>query len=185
MSVHSYDALVKAHRGTSKYMRDRREASKRVKQIREKSGPRSMEWVQSALFLYAAKKYGLARDLRRALWAYTSAMVVKLEEFVSNSDKFAPGDTLDDKYHWTALQLRSAIRTHMKLLDMFKDEVIQLPDMDDVGKGISRITHRPSYADDYEAMTYMISDYGRYNPEVVDLLPKKDDPDVATGLPQE
>lgn len=174
-NVKAYADAVAANRGASKYIKARRAASKRAKQIREKSGPNSMEWVQSALFLYAVKKHGLHKDVRKAIWAYTSAMIVKLEEWVSNADKIAQRENIQDSFHWVALQLRSAVRNHMKLIDMFKDEVIVAPEVTPEGRRICGITHNPSRNDDYAAMTYIVDDFKRDNPDAIDILPEKDE----------
>lgn len=175
MTATAYAEAVKFNKGASRYIKSRREASRRAKQIREMNGPSSMEWVQSALFLYASKKYGLRDDLRKALWAYTSAMVVKLEEFVTNAEKIASRENIADSFHWTALQLRSAIRTHMKLLDMFKGEVVEIPEATSEGKSIHKIVHRPSDADSFESISNLLTDFSHNNPEASHLMPKPDE----------
>lgn len=175
MYASKYVEAVTYNRQASKYINARRDARKRSKQIHDMSGPASMEWVQSALFLYAARANGLKFDLQKALWAYTSAMVVKLEEFVTNYEKIAQKNNVEDAYHWTALQLRACIRNHMKLLEMFKDEVIQLPDVSEAGWNIQRITHRPRKGEADDAMSYMLTDFKKNNPDAKDIVPKKDD----------
>lgn len=170
-----YEEMLEFNKGMSKYLSDRREASKRVKQIRDKSGPRSMEWVQSALFLYACKKNGLDKDLKRAIWSYTSALIVKLEEYVTAAEKIASRDNIEDSFHFVALQLRASIRNHMKLLEMFKDDTITVPLNIKEGRQLCAVTHKPSNRDDYEAMSYMIGEFRQKNPGIDDILPQKDD----------
>ena len=162
------------NQGASQYIKARRDARERTKQIQEKNGPASMEWVQSALFLYACKKYGLDKDLKKAIWAYTSAMVVKLEEFVTNVEKIAERKNIADSFHWAALQLRATIRNHMKLLAMYKDEEVELPPMTQEGKVIRGITHHPTQKDTYEAMSYLLTEFRQKNPDAESVLPKKD-----------
>lgn len=175
MSASKYAEAVTYNRSAAKYIKARRDARSRAKQINEMSGPASMEWVQSALFMYAAKKCGFRSDLKKALWAYTSAMVVKLEDFVTNYEKIAERNNIKDAYHWTALQLRAAIRNHMKLLEMFKDEVVQLPEVTSEGRRICGITHHPHTTDSIESMNYIITDFKSNNPEAADICPKPDD----------
>lgn len=175
ISASKYADAVAFNRGAAKYIKARREARKRARQIKERSGPASMEWVQSALFMYAAKKNGFKRDLRKALWAYTSAMVIKLEDFITNYEYIASKHNVDDAYHWTALQLRAAIRNHMKLLDMFKDEVIELPEITTEGCKVRSITHYPKDREVKEAMDFMITDYRMNNPDAADIMPKPDE----------
>jgi hypothetical protein len=163
------------NKGCSQYITARKKARERSRQIREKNGPQSMEWVQSALFLYACKKYGLSKDLKRAIWAYTTAMVVKLEKFVADSEKIASREGIADTFHWVALQLRAAIRQHTKLLDMFKDEDVEIPPLSKEGSCISGITHHPTDKDTDEAVTYVLTDFKQQNPEAEHLLPKKDE----------
>ena len=162
------------NKGASQYIKARRDARERTKQIKEKNGPASMEWVQSALFLYACKKHGLDKDLKRAIWAYTSAMVCKLEEFVTNAEKIAERENIADSFHWAALQLRATIRNHMKLLEMFKDEEISIPPMTQEGKVIRGMTHHPTQKDNYEAMNYVLGEFKQKNPDAESVLPKKD-----------
>lgn len=163
------------NQGASQYIKARRDARERTKQLREKNGPRSMEWVQSALFLYACKKHGLDKDLKKAIWAYTSAMVVKLEEFVTTAEKVAERENIADSFHWVALQLRAAIRNHMKLLNMYKDEEVEIPPVTHEGKVISGMTHCPTQKDTYEAMSYLLTEFRQKNPDAVDVMPKKDE----------
>lgn len=174
ISASKYAEAVAFNRGVARYIKSRREAQRRAKQINDMSGPSSMEWVQSALFMYAVKKNGLKKDLRKALWAYTSAMIVKLEEFVTNYEKMAQRKNVADAYHWTALQLRFAIRNHMKLLDMFKDEVIQVPEPTIEGNRIRGVTHTPRKDDAQEAMNYILTDFRINNPDTADIVPKPD-----------
>lgn len=175
MSAKKYAEARAFNIGASKYIKARRQARERARQIREKIGPQSMEWVQSALFLYACKKNRLEKDLRRAIWAYTSAMVTKLEDFVTNAEKVAQRENIADSFHWVALQLRSAVRTHMKLLDMFKDEEIVIPPVTSAGRDIRNIVHRPNDRDSYESMSYMLTTFRQKNPEAESLVPKSDD----------
>lgn len=174
MSASKYAEAVTYNKQASKYIKSRREARKRAKQIHDMAGPASMEWVQSALFLYAVKANGLKFDLQKALWAYTSAMVVKLEEFVTNYEKIAEKNNIQDAYHWTALQLRACIRNHMKLLEMFKDETIQLPKGTYKGWCIQRTTHKPIKGESDEAMNYILTDFKQNNPEASHLIPEPD-----------
>jgi len=174
MSAKKYAEAREFNRGCSSYIKARREARERARQIREKNGPQSMEWVQSALFLYACKKHGLDKDLKRAIWAYTTALVVKLEDFVTNAEKIAEREGIADSFHWAALQLRYATRVHMKLLDMFKDENIEIPQVTKEGRCISGITHNPHDKDSFESMSYMLSEFRQKNPEAESVLPQKD-----------
>lgn len=162
------------NRTNAKYIKARHAARERARQIREKNGPNSMEWVQSALFLYAVRKHGLHDDLRRAIWAYTSAMVVKLEDILTRADRMMQRGDIDDSYHWTALQLRAAIRNHMKLLDMFKDEEITVPPPTQEGTRVCGITHSPTDRDSSGSMDYMLTEFRQRNPDADDVLPKKD-----------
>lgn len=175
MSAKKYAEARAFNIGASRYIKARRQARERARQIREKIGPQSMEWVQSALFLYACKKNRLEKDLRRAIWAYTSAMVTKLEDFVTNAEKVVQRENIADSFHWVALQLRSAVRTHMKLLDMFKDEEIVIPPVTNAGRDIRNIVHRPNDRDSYESMSYMLTTFRQKNPEAESLVPKPDD----------
>lgn len=175
MSVKSYADACAFNRGCSNYIKARRDARNRARQIRAMNGPASMEWVQSALFMYAVKKHGLVKDLRRAIWAYTSALVLKLEDLVTNTERIAERDGIADTFHWMALQLRAAIREHMKLLDMLKDsEPVNVPEVTTEGRRIAGITHYPTDKDSYESMSYIISEYSRQNPDAEPFMPKKD-----------
>lgn len=174
MSAKKYFEAYEFNKGVSKYIKARRTARERARQIREKCGPASMEWVQSALFLYACRKHGLSKDLKRAIWAYTSALVMKLEDFVTNAEKIARRENIADSFHWTALQLRAAMRAHMELLKMFKDVEIKTPPVTQEGRRISGITHKPTDDDSEAAMTYMLTEYRQRNPDVGSLLPRKD-----------
>ena len=118
--------------------------------------------------------HGLDKDLKRAIWAYTSAMVCKLEEFVTNAEKISERENIADSFHWAALQLRATIRNHMKLLEMFKDEEISIPPMTQEGKVIRGMTHHPTQKDNYEAMNYVLGEFKQKNPDAELVLPKKD-----------
>lgn len=170
----SYAQFKRDARKTSQYITARHEASRRSREIREKSGPASMEWMQSALFLYACKKHHLDNDVRKAIWAYTSALIVKLEDLMTSADKLVKAEKVDDAYHWVALQLRSAIRSHMKLLEMFKGEDIVVPQVTEEGRDIRNVTHRPKDKDANEAMNYAIGEFRMKNPNANPILPKKD-----------
>ena len=162
--------------GTSRYIKSRREALRRSKQIKEKNGPASMEWVQSALFLYACKKYGLRNDLRRALLAYTSSMIVKLEEVLTQADRIASRDNTVDSYLWAAKQLRWAINKHLTILEtMQKEKDIVIPKPTKQGAGIQRIVSRPSKRDSFDSMTYIVGEFKDKNPDAVDVIPKRDE----------
>lgn len=174
MSAKRHAELRDITRGSSKYIKARREATRRAKQIREMNGPNSMEWVQSALFLYACRKNKLDKDLKKAIWAYTSALIVKLEDFVTNAEKIAERQNIADSFHWVALQLRAAIRNHMKLLQMFKDEEIEVPPVTNVGRDLRNTTHIPSDKDSREAMTYLLTTYRQKNPDAEPVMPQKD-----------
>lgn len=174
MSAKKFAEAHAFNQGCSKYIKARRVARERARQIREKNGPRSMEWVQSALFLYACKKHKLDKDMRRAIWAYTSALVVKLEEFVTNAEKVAERENIADSFHWVALQLRYAVRQHMKLLDMFKDEEISIPPVTHEGKCVCGITHSPTDKDSNGSMDYMLTTFRQKNPDAAHLAPKED-----------
>lgn len=175
MSAKKFSEAFAFNRGCSQYIKARREARNRAKQIREMNGPASMEWVQSALFLYAAKKQGLDKDLRRAIWAYTSALVLKLEDLVTNTERIAEREGIADTFHWVALQLRAAVREHMKLLEMFNDsDPVDVPPPTPVGTAIKNVVHRPTPKDDYEAMSYMLTEFKQKNPGAESVLPKKD-----------
>lgn len=175
MSAKKFADAFAFNKGCSQYIKARREARNRAKQIREMNGPASMEWVQSALFLYAAKKNGLEKDLRRAIWAYTSALVLKLEDLVTNTERIAEREGIADTFHWVALQLRAAVREHMKLLEMFKDsDPVEIPPPTTDGIDIKNVVHRPAPKDDYEAMTYLLGEFKQKNPGAEPYLPKKD-----------
>ena len=138
MSAKKFAEAHAFNQGVSRYIKARREAAKKARQIREKNGPLSMEWVQSALFLYAVKKNGLEKDLRKALWAYTSAMIIKLEEVVTSAERIASREGIADPFHWVALQLRAAIREHSKLLSMMSGDVVEVPPVNSTGKDIRK-----------------------------------------------
>jgi len=174
MSAKRHAELRDITRGSSKYIKARREVTRRAKQIREMNGPNSMEWVQSALFLYACRKNKLDKDLKKAIWAYTSALIVKLEDFVTNAEKIAERQNIADSFHWVALQLRAAIRNHMKLLQIFKDEEIEVPPVTNVGRDLRNTTHIPSDKDSREAMTYLLTTYRQKNPDAEPVMPPKD-----------
>lgn len=164
------------NKGCSQYIKARREARKRSAQIRDMSGPASMEWVQSALFLYAVRKFKMHREMKRAIWAYTSALILKLETFVTNSEKIAEREGVADSFHWVALQLRAAVRQHMKLLELFKDEEqIEVPPVTDNGRKICGIVHKPKDSDSAEAMNYMLSGFRQKYPDTEPFMPKPDD----------
>ena len=85
-------------RKAAKYIHERKIAAVKAEQIRERSGPASMEWMQSALFLYAARKEGMQDDLKKALWAYTSAMIHKLELILTDAEHIAKSKDIEDTY---------------------------------------------------------------------------------------
>lgn len=175
MSAKKFAEAHAFNQGVSRYIKARREAAKKARQIREKNGPLSMEWVQSALFLYAVKKNGLEKDLRKALWAYTSAMIIKLEEVVTSAERIASREGIADPFHWVALQLRAAIREHSKLLSMMAGDVVEVPPVNSTGKDIRNVTHRPTPKDSYESMSYLLTGFRKRNPDAEPYLPQKDE----------
>lgn len=93
---------------------------------------------------------------------------------MTSADKLVKAEKVDDAYHWVALQLRSAIRSHIKLLEMFKGEDIVVPQVTEEGRDIRNVTHRPKDKDANEAMNYAIGEFRMKNPDANPILPKKD-----------
>lgn len=140
--------------------RQQNRARERAKRIRERSGPDSMEWIQSALFLYVAHENGLGKDLQRAVWAYTAAMIDKLEELLTEASHIVGAEDIAETYRWTAMQLRVAIGRHLQLLKMFEGEKdVAVPPVDKAGKAIVRAVHEPTPKDTEDAARYLQKDF--------------------------
>ena len=155
-----------------------RRAADRARHIRERSGPDSWEWVQSALFLYAAHQEGLGGDLRRAIWAYTAAMVDKLERILTESGHIVGAQDLAEEYRWTARQLRVAITKHLGLLKMFEGEPdVTLPPVTGEGKEAERLVHSPTGEDAAAALHYVKGEFKQKHPGYDAVIPKAD-PDL-------
>lgn len=135
-----------------------------------------MEWVQSALFLYAAHQEGLGDDLHQAIWAYTAAMVDKLERILTDAQHILGAEDIADEYRWAAKQLRVAIARHLGLLKMFEGQPdVILPAATDQGKRIVAKVHQPSMEDSQAAVDYMHRDFKRQHPGYDAVIPA--DPD--------
>lgn len=133
-----------------------RVAAERAKRIRERSGPDSLEWIQSSLFLYAAYQEGLKKDLHQAVWAYTAAMIDKLEYILTDAKMILGAEDIVKEYEWVAKQLRVAIARHMKLLKMFEgEEDVKVPEVTEAGKHIVEKVHNPSDEDATESIKYI------------------------------
>lgn len=171
VSARNYANAKAMFASTAKYIKSRREASRRSREIREMVGPHSMEWVQSALFLYACKKYKL--DVRQALMAYTSALILKLENVLTDADRVAKRLDQPDSFKWVASQLRWAINKHTKLIDAMGTDIL-VPPISDTGTAIKNLVHRPSDKDTNEMMNYMVGEFKQKNPDAVSVLPRKD-----------
>ena len=147
-------------------------AAERAKRIRERSGPDSLEWIQSALFLYAAFQEGLQNDLHRAIWAYTAAMIDKLENILTDAKLILGSGDMVKEYEWAAKQLRVAIARHLKLLKMFEgEEDVKVPAADDAGKRIVQKVHDPSGKDAAKAIRYIQGDFKPKHPGYSAVIP--------------
>lgn len=110
--------------------------------------PDSMEWVQSALFLRTVKKLKLHKDIRRAIYAYTSAMVESLENILTRTDVMAREQDTYEAYKWAAEKLRIAINKHLRLMSKLEEmEGLMLPPADEAGKKLAQATNRPDKED--------------------------------------
>lgn len=171
VSARNYANAKAMFASTAKYIKSRREASRRSREIREMVGPHSMEWVQSALFLYACKKHKL--DVRDALMAYTSALILKLESVLTDADRIAKRLDQPDSFRWVANQLRWAINKHTKLIDTMNADIL-VPPISETGTDIKNIVHRPTDKDANEMMNYMVGEFKQKNPEAHSVLPRMD-----------
>lgn len=160
-------------RKAAKYIHERKIAAVKAEQVRERSGPASMEWMQSALFLYAARKEGMQDDLKKALWAYTSAMIHKLELILTDAEHLAKSKDIEDTYRWCATQLRVAITRHLKLLEWAEGDIL-VPRADNISHHIQGTVHKPTATQANDAITYMVGEYKMANPDAAGILPKKD-----------
>ena len=132
----------------------------RTKRIRERSGPDSLEWVQSALFLYAAHQEGLGDDLHKAIWAYTAAMIERLEHILTEAEYITGAQDIAEEYRWAAKQLRVAITRHLQLIKMFEREGdVTVPAPTPAGEHIEEMVHRPQDTDTAQALKYIATDF--------------------------
>ena len=149
-----------------------RVAAERAKRIRERSGPDSLEWIQSSLFLYAAYQEGLKKDLHQAVWAYTAAMIDKLEHILTDARLILGSDDIVKEYEWAAKQLRVAIARHLKLLKMFEgEEDIRVPAVTEAGERIVERVHRPSDQDATDAVKYVHQKFKCEHPGYSAVIP--------------
>lgn len=149
-----------------------RVAAERAKRIRERSGPDSLEWIQSSLFLYAAFQEGLGKDLHQAVWAYTVAMIDKLEHILTDAKLILGSDDIVKEYEWAAKQLRVAIARHLKLLKMFEgDEDIRVPAPSEAGEHIVQKVHNPSNGDARDALKYIKREFKKDHPGYSAVIP--------------
>ena len=147
-------------RRTYRSTRQQREAAERAKRIRERSGPESMEWIQSALFLYVARKEHLEKALHEAVWAYTAAMIDKLEHILTEAEYITGAKDIAEEYRWAAKQLRVAIARHLKLLQAFEGkEDVTVPEASDAGKHFVEKVHHPEDEDVFAAIRYIWTEY--------------------------
>lgn len=152
--------------------RQQRAAVERAKHIRERSGPDSLEWIQSALFLYAAHQEGLGSDLHRAIWAYTAAMIDKLERILTDSKHVLGAENIAEEYQWAAKQLRVAIGRHLELLKMFAGQAdVEVPEVTDEGRHMVDKVHQPSPEDAVAALRYVQGDYKIKHPGYGAVIP--------------
>lgn len=149
-----------------------RVAAERAKRIRERSGPDSLEWIQSSLFLYAAYQEGLKKDLHQAVWAYTAAMIDKLENILTDAKLILGSNDIVKEYEWAAKQLRVAIARHLKLLKMFEgEEDIQVPPATEAGQHIVEKVHNPSDQDAGDAIKYVHQKFKSEHPGYSAVIP--------------
>lgn len=149
-----------------------RVAAERAKRIRERSGPDSLEWIQSSLFLYAAFQEGLKKDLHRAVWAYTAAMIDKLENILTDAKLILGSDDFVKEYEWAAKQLRVAIARHLKLLKMFEgEEDVHVPEASDEGRRIVEKVHAPSDEDVGDSIKYIQQKFKPEHPGYSAVIP--------------
>lgn len=145
---------------TYRSTRQQREAAERAKRIRERSGPESMEWIQSALFLYVAHKEHLGKALCEAVWAYTAAMIDKLERILTEAEYITGAKDIAEEYRWAAKQLRVAIARHLKLLQMLEGRKdIMAPEVSGAGKHIAEKVHHPEDEDVFAAIRYIWTEF--------------------------
>ena len=171
VSARNYANAKAMYASTSKYIKARREASRRSREIREMSGPHSMEWVQSGLFLYVCKKNNL--DVKDALMAYTSSLIIKLEKILTDAEAVAKRLNEPDSFKWVTRQLRWAINKHMKLVEKIDSEII-IPQRSKDGLVLKNTVHQPTDKQTYEMMNYMVGEFKMKNPDAAGVLPKKD-----------
>lgn len=154
------------------HTRQQRIAKERTKRIRERSGPDSLEWVQSALFLYAAHQNGLGGVLHQAVLAYTAAMIDKLENILTEARYITGAQNIAEEYRWAAKQLRVAIARHLNLLKMFEKQAdIVMPPVTDAGKDIVAKVHNPTDKDTEDALRYMHEDFKGKHPGYSAVIP--------------
>lgn len=151
--------------------RQQRIAKERAKRIRERSGPDSLEWIQSALFIYAAVQEGLGDDLHKAIWAYTAAMIGRLEDILTEAKYITRAEDIAEEYRWAAKQLRVAIARHLKLMKMFEGQDARVPKVDEAGKHIADMVHSPTDEDIGDALQYMSREFKPKHPEYKAVLP--------------
>jgi len=149
-----------------------RVAAERAKRIRERSGPDSLEWIQSSLFLYAAYQEGLKKDLHQAVWAYTAAMIDKLEHILTDAKLILGSNDIVKEYEWAAKQLRVAIARHLRLLKMFEgEEDVKVPAMTEAGQRIVQKVHDPSNKDARDAIRYIGREFKQEHPGYSAVIP--------------
>lgn len=132
-----------------------------------------MEWIQSALFLYAAHQEHLGEDLHQAIWAYTAAMIDKLEEILTEAKYIVNSGDIVEEYRWAAKQLRVAIARHLNLIKMFehKDDVT-VPPVSEAGKRIAQKVHGPKPNETQAAVEYLQGEFRKGHPGYDAVLPK-------------
>lgn len=154
------------------HTRQQRISRERTKRIRERSGPDSLEWVQSALFLYTAHQYGLGDDLHQAILAYTAALIDKLENLLTDADHLQRAPDIGEEYRWMAKQLRVAIARHLKLVSMFeKRPDVKLPPVTDAGRALVQKVHNPTRKDASDAYKYLHRDFKSKHPGYSAVIP--------------
>lgn len=100
----------------------------------------SMEWVQCEKFLATVEKFDMKDDLRRAVWAYTAALIERLEDLLLDPVAIKASGNPLDAYKYACSRLTVAVEHHMNLLSMLGGGTVDVPMPTDAGRELVSAT---------------------------------------------
>lgn len=132
------------------------------------------DWMRSALFLrcVALKRKGGYEEIRKAIWAYTAALIDGIERISSNPALLenAPKTQRFAIYMAMVRDLRKAVEGQMRLLGEIKGAKVEYERTEDVldfGRLLLRSVHCPDPCDTKFEYRAFVDAIGRYGPGAI------------------